>query len=160
MNMEIKNHTMTIVVNNKPDVLARIAGIFSGRGFNIESISANVTLNPEVTKIILVTKGNTATVGRIENQIRKLVDVIDFQVVANDRAILREMILIRIPLADKDTEKIRKDIENFHCRIVRMESDHCILEITGTLEEIQWVMKGLEPHGIEDLSRSGLIVLR
>lgn len=158
--MEIRNHTMTLVVNNKPDVLARIAGIFSGRGFNIESISANVTLNPEVTKIILVTKGNTATIGRIENQLRKLVDVLDFQVVTNDRTILRELILVRIPLTDRNREKIRKDIENFHCKAVRMEPDHCILEITGTLEEIQWVLKGLEPHGIEDLSRSGLIVLK
>jgi acetolactate synthase-1/3 small subunit len=158
--MEIRNHTITLVVNNKPDVLARIAGIFSGRGFNIESISANVTLNPEITKIILVTKGNTATIGKIENQLRKLVDVLDFQVVVNDRAVLRELILVRIPFRDKDREKIRKDIENFHCRTIRMEPDHCILEITGTLEEIQWVLKGLEPHGIEDLSRSGLIVLR
>jgi acetolactate synthase-1/3 small subunit len=158
--MEIRNHTITLVVNNKPDVLARIAGIFSGRGFNIESISANVTLNPEITKIILVTKGNTATIGKIENQLRKLVDILDFQVVVNDRAVLRELILVRIPFRDKDREKIRKDIENFHCRTIRMEPDHCILEITGTLEEIQWVLKGLEPHGIEDLSRSGLIVLR
>ena len=158
--MEIKEHKMTLLVNNKPDVLARIAGIFSGRGFNIESISANVTLNPDMTKITLVTKGNTATVSKIEKQLRKLVDVLEFNIAGNDKTILREMVLVRIPFREENREKIKKDIENFHCRTLRMEPDHCILEVTGTLEEIDWVLKGLTPLGIEDLSRSGVIFLR
>ena len=158
--MEVKEHKMTLLVNNKPDVLARIAGIFSGRGFNIEAISANVTLNPETTKITLVTKGNTATVGKIEKQLRKLVDVLEFNLAGNDRTILREMVLVRIPFSEENREKIRKDIENFHCRTLRMEPDHCILEVTGTFEEIDWVLKGLNSFGIEDMSRSGIIFLK
>jgi len=157
--MEIKEHKMTLLVNNKPDVLARIAGVFSGRGFNIESISANVTLDPEVTKITLVTKGNSATVSKIEKQLRKLVDVLEFNLAGNDKTILREMVLVRIPYREENREKIRKDIENFQCRTLRMEADHCILEVTGTLEEIDWVLKGLKSLGIEDLSRSGVIFL-
>ncbi|MEA1971440.1 MAG: acetolactate synthase small subunit, partial [Thermodesulfobacteriota bacterium] len=74
--MDIKNHTISILVNNKPDVLARIAGIFSGRGYNIENISANVTMDPKTTKITIVTMGNTATVTQIQKQLKKLVDVI------------------------------------------------------------------------------------
>jgi len=113
-----------------------------------------------MTKITLVTKGNTATVSKIEKQLRKLVDVLEFNIAGNDKTILREMVLIRIPFREENREKIKKDIENFHCRTLRMEPDHCILEVTGTLEEIDWVLKGLTPLGIEDLSRSGVIFLK
>ena len=75
--MEKKDQTIIFLVNNRPDVLARIAGVFSARAFNIESISANITMDPEITKIIIVTRGDTATVSKIKNQTKKLVDILD-----------------------------------------------------------------------------------
>ena len=75
--MTVRENTISILVNNKPDVLARIAGTFSGRGFNIESISANITRNPEITNIIITTIGDQETVIKLEKQLNKLVDVLE-----------------------------------------------------------------------------------
>jgi len=96
--MDIKSHTLSIMVNNKPDVLARIAGIFSGRGYNIESISANITMNPEITKIIIVTMGNTATITQIQKQLKKLVDVIGVSRPRESKYAQREMALVKMNL--------------------------------------------------------------
>ena len=94
--MSKREAALSIVVNNKPDVLARIAGTFSGRGFNIESISANVTRDPAITKIIITTIGSEDTITKIEKQINRLVDVLVARDISVDEAVQREMLLIRM----------------------------------------------------------------
>ncbi|MBW2648334.1 MAG: acetolactate synthase small subunit [Deltaproteobacteria bacterium] len=157
--MDVKNHTISILVNNKPDVLARIAGIFSGRGYNIESISANITMNPKITKIIIVTMGNTATVIQIQKQLKKLVDVIKVSRPRESWYAQREMALVRMKLREGAMAEIAKIIEELKCRIVVKKSDYCVVEITGDKEEIDLALTHLDVIGINDVSRSGIVTL-
>lgn len=157
--MEVKRHTIKLVVNNKPDVLARVAGVFSARGFNIESISANVTMDPNVTKIRIVTMGDTSTVTKIQNQLKKLVDVLSVSHVRESKQGQREMILMQVKLTDKNRNDVMKAIDELQCKIVTRKSDYCILEATGSEEELEILVQRFEPLGIEDLSRSGVVVL-
>ena len=157
--MEIKNHTISILVNNKPDVLARIAGIFSGRGYNIENISANVTMAPKITKITIVTMGNTATVTQIQKQLKKLVDVIKVSRPRESRYAQREMALVRMNLHEGTLADITKIVEELKCRVVAKKSDYCVVEITGDKEEIDLALTSLDAVGIDDVSRSGIVTL-
>lgn len=157
--MDIKNHTISILVNNKPDVLARIAGIFSGRGYNIENISANVTMDPRITKITIVTMGNTATVTQIQKQLKKLVDVIKVSRPRESRYAQREMALVRMKLHEVTMAEITKIVEELKCRVVVKKSDYCVVEITGDKEEIDMALTRLDAIGIDDVSRSGIVTL-
>ncbi len=148
-----------LLVDNKPDVLARIAGIFSGRGFNIESVTANITMDPNITKINIGTTGDSATVTKIKNQLKKLVDVRQVSHVRETKFGQREMALIRLKLTEKNKNKVEKTIEDLKCRIITRKSDYCVIEATGTEEEIEQVLKHLKPLGMEDMSRSGIVTL-
>ena len=157
--MEVKRHTIKLVVNNKPDVLARIAGVFSARGFNIESISANVTMDPNVTKIRIVTIGDTSTVTKIQNQLKKLVDVQSVSHVRESKQGQREMILMQVKLTDQNRSDVMKTIDDLQCKIVTKKSDYCIIETTGNEEDIETLIKRFEPLGIGDFSRSGIVTM-
>ncbi len=157
--MDKKNHTISILVNNKPDVLARIAGIFSGRGYNIEAISANVTMDPGITKITIVTMGNTATVTQIQKQLKKLVDVIKVSRPGESRYAQREMSLVRMSVNEENKAAIARAVEDFGCRVVVKRSDCCVVEITGNKEETDLALTRLDAIGINDASRSGIVTL-
>ena len=157
--MDIKTHTISILVNNKPDVLARIAGIFSGRGYNIENISANVTMDPGITKITIVTMGNTATVTQIQKQLKKLVDVIKVSRPRESKYTQREMALVRMKLHEGAMDKITKLVEELKCRVAVKKPDYCVVEITGDREEIDLALTRLDAIGIDDVSRSGIVTL-
>jgi len=157
--MDVRNHTISILVNNKPDVLARIAGIFSGRGYNIENISANVTMDPRITKITIVTMGNTATVTQIQKQLKKLVDVIKVSRPRESKYAQREMALVRMKLHEGTMDKITKIVEELKCRVAIKKPDYCVVEITGDKEDIDLALTRLDAIGIDDVSRSGTVTL-
>ncbi|HOO90417.1 MAG TPA: acetolactate synthase small subunit [Syntrophales bacterium] len=154
--MEVREHTISLLVNNKPDVLARIAGTFSGRGYNIENISANVMMDPNVTKITIVTMGNTATVTQIQKQLKKLIDVIKVSIPGENRYAQREMALVKLRLHEADMTKLFDELK---CREVVRNSDYCVVEITGDKEEIDQALTRLDAIGIDDVSRSGVVTL-
>lgn len=157
--MEVKKHMIKLIVDNKPDVLARVAGIFSGRGFNIESVTANITMDPNITKINIGTTGDSATVTKIQNQLKKLVDVRQVSHVRETKFGQREIALIRLKLTEKNKNKVEKAIEDLNCRTITRKSDYCVIEATGTEDEIEQVLKHLKPLGMEDMSRSGIVTL-
>ncbi|MBN1828704.1 MAG: acetolactate synthase small subunit [Deltaproteobacteria bacterium] len=158
--MEVKNRTISLIVKNRPDVLARIAGTFSGRGFNIENISANVTMDPSVTKITIVTTGDSATVLKIEKQLRKLVDIITVNFIPPETSVQREMILIRIKIPDNSSrsELLKLAAQN-HCRVIGEGEATVTLECTGASEEIDRALSFFKVYTIEDMSRSGIVAL-
>jgi acetolactate synthase-1/3 small subunit len=157
--MNARESTISILVNNKPDVLARIAGTFSGRGFNIESISANVTINPDVTKIIITTIGNQDTVTKLEKQINKIVDVFDVRDLTDVASAQREMLLIRMKWKKTNRDQIKQTVDTHHWKIVSTDADSCILEVTGDRQEIDGALAILEPMGLDDFTRTGIVAL-
>ena len=157
--MRVRENTISILVNNTPDVLARIAGTFSGRGFNIESISANVTMNPDVTKIIITTIGDQDTVTKLEKQLNKIVDVLDVKDLTDVASAQREMILIRMKVTNVNRDRIKQTVDTYHWKIVSTDADYCILEVTGDRQEIDSALAILKPMGLDEFTRTGIVAL-
>jgi acetolactate synthase-1/3 small subunit len=157
--MELKENTISILVNNRPDVLARIAGTFSGRGFNIESVSANITRNPDITRIIITTLGSRDTVIKLEKQLSKIIDVLEVKDLTRVNATCREMVLVRMKLTDANQVKIMQTVDTLKWKIVRMDADTCILEVTGGKKEIDDALALLDKMGMDDFARTGVVAL-
>lgn len=157
--MEKKEHIISILVYNKPDVLARIAGTLGGKGYNIESLCVNTTTQYEISKIVMATIGNQATIARIESQLQRLVDVIQVDDLTNVESIHREMILVRLNLADDKKEQIKKAIDTYKWKVIISNDAFVILEITGDKPQINLALARLEPLGITDITRTGIVAL-
>ena len=157
--MEKKEHIISILVHNKPDVLARIAGTLGGKGYNIESLCVNTTTSYEISKIVMTTIGNQATVTRIENQLDRLVDVISVNDLTNIESIHREMILVRLNFSTDSKDQIKKAIDTHKWKVIVSTDTYAILEITGDKPQIDFALACLEPLGITDITRTGIVAL-
>lgn len=157
--MEKKEHIISVLVHNKPDVLARIAGILGGKGYNIESLCVNTTMQYEVSKIVMTTVGNKETIMRIENQLRRLVDVIQVDNLTNVESIHRELILVRLNLTAGKKDQIKNAVDTNKWKVIVSADDYLILEITGDNSQIDFALARLEPLGIADITRTGIIAL-
>lgn len=157
--MEKKEHIISILVHNKPDVLARIAGTLGGKGYNIESLCVNTTTSYEISKIVMTTIGNQATITRIENQLRRFVDVIAVDDLTNVESIHREMILVRLNLSADAKDKIKKAIDTYKWKAIVSADTYVVLEITGDKPQIDFALARLEPLGIADITRTGIVAL-
>lgn len=158
--MEIKENTISILVNNKPDVMARIAGTFSGRGFNIETIAVNVTEDPKTSKITMTVWGNQDTITKIEKQLNKMVDVLQVDDLTGKDAVRREMMLIRVKVPpDGEGARLMQIIDTNRWKVVSGVGSYCIIEVTGDRENIENALTALKPFGLDDLSRTGTVAL-
>ena len=157
--MEIKENTISILVNNKPDVMARIAGTFSGRGFNIETIAVNVTEDPKTSKITMTVWGNQDTITKIEKQLNKMVDVLQVDDLTGKDAIRREMLLARVKADKERQDNLMKTIDTYKWKIVSDDADYIILEVTGNKEDIENALVILKPLGMDNFTRTGTVAL-
>jgi acetolactate synthase-1/3 small subunit len=156
---EKKEYILSLLVNNKPDVLARIAGTLGGKGYNIDTLCVDVTLNPDISKIILATKATKIMIGRIIDALNKLVDVVKVDNLSEVEAIKREMILIRMNLLKETKPELMKIIDMLNCKILTFNTDHCVLQFTGSREDVDRVLVALKPLGIDDIARTGAAAL-
>jgi len=158
--MEKKEHIISILVYNKPDVLARIAGTLGGKGYNIESLCVNTTTSYEISKIVMTTVGNQATVTRIENQLRRFVDVVQVDDLTDVESIHREMILVRLNISEDKKAEIKKAIDTYKWKVLISSDSYAVLEITGDKSQIDFALARLEPLGIADITRTGIVALQ
>jgi acetolactate synthase I/III small subunit len=158
--MEKKNHIISILVHNKPDVLARIAGALGGKGYNIDSLCVNTTTQNEISKIVMTTAGTQATITRIINELQRLVDVISVDDLTNVESVHREMLMVRLNLTAQNTETVKKVIDMNKWKVIVSGDAYVIIEITGDKTQIDFSMARLEPLGITDITRTGLIALK
>lgn len=157
--MEKKEHIISILVYNKPDVLARIAGTLGGKGYNIESLCVNSTTQYDISKIVMTTVGTQEIITRIENQLRRLVDVIEVDDLTNVESIHREMMLVRLNLTPEKKEQIKKAVDTNKWKVIISADSYLILEITGDKSQIDFALARLEPLGIADITRTGVVAL-
>lgn len=158
--MEKKTHIISILVHNKPDVLARIAGTLGGKGYNIDSLCVNTTTQNDISKIVMTTAGSQATVTRIVNELQKLVDVISADDLTNVESIHREMVLVRLNLTADNQESVKKAIDTNKWKVIVSSNTYVIIEVTGDQTQIDFSKARLEPLGITDITRTGLIALK
>lgn len=154
-----KEHIISLLVSNKPDVLARVAGTLGGKGYNIESLCVDVTMNPDVSKIILTTIQTKATISKIEKQLERLIDVVKVEDLTEVETVKREMVLIRMNLTEANKTELIRTVNSLNCKILTFNTDHCVLEYTGAKDEIDSLLQKLAPLGIDDIARTGIAAL-
>lgn len=150
-------HTISVMVDNRPGVLSRIAGLFSGRGFNIESLSVNETLDPTMSQMTIVTRGDDRIIEQINKQLNKLIDIIkvvDYEGSGSD-FIERELALIKVNIDEHKRSEVLSIIDIFRCKVVDVSRTHYTIEVTGDEDKIHAIIDLLRPLGIKELVRSG-----
>ncbi len=152
-------HTISILVSNKFGVLSRISGLFSGRGFNIESLNVAETNDPAVSRMTIVTRGNDKKIEQITKQLNKLVDIIKVIDLTEENFIDREMVLIKMNAEPKNREEILRIVEIFRAKVVDVSPSTYTIEITGDEGKLKGIMELLRPLGIKEIVRSGRIAL-
>jgi acetolactate synthase-1/3 small subunit len=157
--MQAEKHVMTMLVDNEPGVVSRVAGLFSGKGFNIESICASPTHDPRVSRITIATQANAPVIEQIEKQLRKLVNVIKLRGLNGPRCVRRELALACIQIKPEQRAEVLRLVELFKGKIADAGLTHLIVEVSGEQEEVQTALNLLEHYGIKKLTRTGPIGL-
>jgi acetolactate synthase-1/3 small subunit len=153
-------HTLSVWVDNTPGVLSRVTGLFSGRGFNIESLCVAETMDPEVSRITLVSVGDEQIIEQIIKQLRKLINVVKVVDLSELSHVEREMAMVRIKAEDKSRAEVLRIADIFRCRVVDVSPTTYTLEITGNHEKIEAVLGLLKLHGIQEVVRSGTLAIQ
>lgn len=152
-------HTISVLVSNRFGVLSRISGLFSGRGFNIESLNVAETNDPNVSRMTIVTRGNDKKVEQITKQLNKLVDIIKVTDLTEESYIDREIVLIKMNAEPRVREEILRIVEIFRAKVVDVGPSTYTIEITGDEGKIKAINDLLRPLGIKEIVRSGRIAL-
>ncbi len=157
--MNEEKHILTMLVDNKPGVLSRVVGLFSGRGFNIESLCVAETNVPDVSRITIVTKANEPLIEQIVKQIRKLINVIKLRDMTGSRSVKREMALICVKAKPETRGEILRIVDIFRCKVVDVGPEYYIIEASGDEEKMTALLNLLTPMGIKKIARTGAIAL-
>jgi acetolactate synthase I/III small subunit len=152
-------HTLSVLVENKSGVLTKISGLFSGRGFNIESLTVAPTLDTDYSRITIVTSGDDKVIEQICKQLNRLVNTIKIVDVNNDTSIDRELILVKVTAKDEDRSEILRIAEIFNAEIVDVSPKTYTIEVMGDEAKVRSVIELLRPIGIKELVRSGKVAI-
>lgn len=145
-----------LLVDNTSGVLSRISGLFSRRGYNIESITAGVTADPKYTRITIVTSGDDEILDQIEKQVSKLVDVRDIKVLEPDSSVYRELVMIKVRVGADSRQAVIAMADIFRAKIVDVATDSLMVEITGNQNKIDAFINLLDGYEILELARTGI----
>ena len=158
--MEEQFYVLTMLVANKPGVTSRVTGLFSGRGYNMESICGAPTHDPEISRITIKTTATPDQFIEIQKQLNRLIDVIKLRdMTIEDKSVKREMALVSVIVTAENRNELVQLVEIFNAKIVNAGSDSYIIEVTGTEDKIDAMVKLLKPLGIKKLTRSGVLAL-
>ena len=153
-------YVLSVLVENHSGVLSRISGLFSRRGYNIDSLSVGVTEDPKVSRMTIVTASDEYTLEQIKKQLNKLVDVIKILELKEETSIYRELAMIKIKATKESRAEIIEIANIFRAHIVDVASDSLIIEATGDQGKISALTSMVEPYGIKEIIRTGLTALQ
>ena len=146
----------SLLVDNNPGVLSRISGLFSRRGYSIDSITAGVTADPRFTRITIVSSGDELILSQIEKQVRKLEDIIEIKVLEPSDSVYRELIMVKVKANKSERSEIISVADIFRAKIVDVEKDSLMVELTGTQSKLDAFLNLLGGYDILDLARTGI----
>jgi len=152
-------HTISILVKNEFGVLSRVSGLFSARGFNIESLSVAETLDPQLSRITLVTVGNDQIIEQILKQLHKLIDVLKVSDLTGKDFVERELALIKVTAEERTRAEVLRIVDIFRSKVVDVTQKSYTIEITGTEEKIVAMINLLRPMGIREIIRTGKVAI-
>lgn len=152
----MKQRVLSLLVDNTAGVLSRISGLFSRRGYNIESISAGVTADPKFTRITVVCSGESLVLEQITKQLAKLVDVRDIKVLEPDDSVTRELILVKVSARPEQRQGVIAVADIFRAKIVDVSKDSLVIELTGNQSKLAAFIDLLHDYEILELARTGI----
>jgi acetolactate synthase I/III small subunit len=152
-------HTISVLVENKFGVLTRIAGMFSGRGFNIDTLNVGPTLDPSTSRMTIVVRGDDKTLDQVVKQLNKLVDVMEIQDFREGEYVDRELVLLRVSVNAKSRAEIMQICDIFRAKIIDVQRNNVSIEITGDESKIAKFIFLMEPFGINDVTRTGKVAM-
>jgi len=153
-------HTISVTVENKPGVLARIAGLFSARGYNIASLAVSETLDPTISYMTMVVEAEDERIlEQIKKQLNKLIDVITITDFTKKEHVDRELVLLKINYSSKEKAKIESILDKYAAKIVSRKENMAIIEAMGDQDQIKQLLSGLQQFGIQEMVRTGKLAI-
>jgi acetolactate synthase I/III small subunit len=153
-------HILSIQVENEPGVLSRVAGLFSGRGYNIETLNVAPTLTEGLSMMTITTEGDEAIIEQIVKQLRKLVTTVKVVDLTGVKSVEREMMLLRVDAEGNKRAEVLRIVDIFRCKVVDVSLDELILEVTGTQDKLTALLSLLQRFGIKEVARTGAVAMR
>ncbi|RLB08648.1 MAG: acetolactate synthase small subunit [Deltaproteobacteria bacterium] len=158
-NNQEQKHIFSLLVENQPGVLSRIAGLFSARGYNIESLCVAPTTDPEVSRVSLVTRGDELILEQIKKQLNKLINVIKVYDYTEVPYVQRDLALVKVRAKAEHRAEILRIVDIFRSRVVDVSPEYYTVEITGDEDKIEAFLRLLKPMGIKEIARTGPVAL-
>ncbi len=152
-------HLISVEVENRFGILARIVSLFSARGFNIDSLTVGETEDSTISRITIVVPGDNQVIEQVIKQLRKLIDVIKVVDLTQEETITRELVMVRVNARGRDRDEIMRLVEIFRARIVDVHAESFTIEVTGGEEKINGILTLLRPFGMKKLIRTGKIAM-
>ena len=152
----MRKQVFSLLVNNNAGLLSRVAGLFSRRGYNIDSITSGVTADARVSRITVVASGDEQSLSQIKKQLAKLEDVLDIKVLEDGKSVCRELIMVKVRANAAQRTEIISLADIFRAKIVDVETDSLMLEMTGTQSKVEAFLDLVSPYEILELARTGI----
>jgi len=152
-------HTLSVLVRNRPGVLARVSGLFSRRGFNIDSLAVSTTQSPQVSRMTIVVHGDERVLEQISKQLNKLIDVLKVHDHSADKLVERELALLKVATNAQTRSEIIQISDVLRAAVVDVAENTMVIEVTGVEEKIDALTRMLRPFGVKELVRTGKIVM-
>ena len=152
-----RTHTLSVLVSNKPGVLTHVSGLFSRRGYNIDSLTVGVTENPEISRMTIVAHGDEHVIEQVTKQLNKLIDVIKVIDVTPMEAVDRELALIKVAAKAQSRSEVIQIVDIFRAKIIDVSSRSMIIEVTGDEQKVDALVLLLRQFGIKELARTGKV---
>jgi len=155
----MSRHTLSVLVEDKPGVLARVASLFSRRGFNIESLAVGPTEVPEVSRMTIVVNVEGAILEQMTKQLNKLINVLKIVELDEDASVQREIMLVKVKADLESRSHILETVQLFRAKVVDVATDAVTIEATGAHDKLDALLRVLEPFGVKELVKSGLVAV-
>src|SRR5919106_4669946 len=152
-------HTLSVLVENKPGALARVAGLFSRRSFNIESLAVGPTENPEVSRMTIVVAVEDLPLEQVTKQLNKLINVIKIVELDPAAAVQRELLLVKVRADTTVRSQVLETVALFRAKVVDVSPEAVTVEATGTSDKLDALLRMLEPYGIREMVQSGMVAI-
>ncbi len=155
----MSKHTLSVLVENKPGVLARIAGLFSRRGFNIDSLAVGETEHPEISRMTVVVDVEDLPLEQVTKQLNKLVEVLKVVELEGGSAVQRQVMLIKVRADAATRSQVLEMVQMFRAKIVDVATESLTIEATGTTDKLNALLDVLDPYGVKELVQSGMVAI-
>jgi acetolactate synthase I/III small subunit len=152
-------HTLSVLVENKPGVLARVSGLFSRRGFNIESLAVGPTEHPEISRMTILVSVEGTALEQVTKQLNKLINVIKIVELEDAASVQRELLLVKVRADDATRRGVLETVELFRAKVVDVGPEALTIEVTGQPAKLEAMLRMLDPYGIREMVQSGVVAL-